>query len=98
MTRHPLPPRMDTGSVFERNLAAWYACARLIIDQGGTSSGKTFSILQVLILIAICWPEPLMISVMSESTPHLKLGVIRDFQKIMGAALNPEQFNLTDSV
>jgi phage terminase large subunit len=50
--------------------------------QGGTSAGKTFGILPVLIDIAI--KNPLTeISVVAESTPHLKRGAMKDFKKIM---------------
>lgn len=55
---------------------------RLRIIQGGTSASKTFSILAYLIHIAQSNPG-LIISVVSESLPHLKLGAIRDFKKIM---------------
>ena len=49
---------------------------------GGTSAGKTFGILPILINRATkqgC----LEISVVSESIPHLKRGAIKDFKKIM---------------
>jgi phage terminase large subunit len=50
--------------------------------QGGTSAGKTFGILPVLIDIAI--KNPLTeISVVAESIPHLKRGAMKDFKKIM---------------
>jgi phage terminase large subunit len=55
---------------------------RLRIIQGGTSASKTFSILAYLIHTAQSNPG-LVISVVSESLPHLKLGAIRDFQNIM---------------
>ena len=50
--------------------------------QGGTSSGKTFGILPILIDYATSY-EILEISVVSESLPHLKKGAIKDFKKIM---------------
>lgn len=50
--------------------------------QGGTSAGKTFGILPILINIATL--EPLAeISVVAESIPHLKRGAMKDFKKIM---------------
>lgn len=51
---------------------------------GGTSAGKTFGILPILIDRAIKTPL-LEISVVSESIPHLKKGAIKDFKKIMKA-------------
>lgn len=50
--------------------------------QGGTSAGKTFGILPILINFAIRFPM-MEISVVSESVPHLRRGAIKDFQKIM---------------
>jgi len=55
---------------------------RIRIVQGGTSSSKTFSILPLLINYATTHPNS-EISIVSESVPHLKRGVIRDFKKIM---------------
>ncbi|MEI4745891.1 PBSX family phage terminase large subunit [Rhodococcus erythropolis] len=55
---------------------------RLRIIQGGTSASKTFSILAYLIHVAQSNPN-FVISVVSESLPHLKLGAIRDFKNIM---------------
>jgi len=49
---------------------------------GGTSAGKTFGILPILIDTAIKKSQ-LEISVVSESIPHLKRGAIKDFKKIM---------------
>ena len=51
--------------------------------QGGTSAGKTFGILPILIDMVA--REPLEISVVAESVPHLKRGAFKDFQKIMVA-------------
>jgi phage terminase large subunit len=55
---------------------------RIKIIQGGTSAGKTFGILPVLIDKAIKQPN-LEISVVAESIPHLRRGALRDFEKIM---------------
>jgi len=56
--------------------------ARKRIVQGGTSAGKTFGILPLLIDQAIKQPN-LEISVVSESIPHLRRGALKDFLKIM---------------
>ena len=50
--------------------------------QGGTSAGKTFGILPILINKA-CKQPLLEISVVAESIPHLKRGAMKDFKKIM---------------
>ena len=55
---------------------------RIRIIQGGSSSSKTFSIIPLLITYAVDNPKA-EISIVSESIPHLRRGVIRDFIKIM---------------
>ena len=52
------------------------------IVQGGTSAGKTFGILPILIDQA-AKQSNLEISVVAESIPHLRRGAIKDFIKIM---------------
>jgi phage terminase large subunit len=52
------------------------------VIQGGTSAGKTFSILSILIDKAAKTPL-LEISVVSETIPHLRKGAMKDFIKIM---------------
>jgi phage terminase large subunit len=56
--------------------------ARKKIVQGGTSAGKTFGILPILIDRAAKTPR-LEISVVSETIPHLRRGAMKDFLKIM---------------
>ena len=55
---------------------------RIKIIQGGTSAGKTFGIIPVLIDKA-AKKSGLEISVVAESIPHLRRGALRDFLKIM---------------
>jgi phage terminase large subunit len=52
------------------------------VIQGGTSAGKTFGILPILIDRAAKTPR-LEISVVSETIPHLRRGAIKDFLKVM---------------
>ena len=56
--------------------------ARKRVVQGGTSAGKTYGILPLLIDKAIT-ESGLEISVVSESIPHLRRGALKDFLKIM---------------
>jgi phage terminase large subunit len=52
------------------------------VIQGGTSAGKTFGVLPIL--IDRCIRTPLLeTSVVSESIPHLRRGAMKDFLKIM---------------
>lgn len=55
---------------------------RIKIVQGGTSAGKTYGILPILIDRA-AKTQNTEISVVSESIPHLRRGALRDFLKIM---------------
>lgn len=66
------------------------------VIQGGTSAGKTFAILAVLIDKAIKNPES-EISVVSESIPHLRRGALKDFLSIMKITNRfiPDNFNKT---
>lgn len=66
-----------TGIDKIRNLTA-----RKKVIQGGTSAGKTYAILAILIDEAIKTPN-LEISVVSESIPHLRRGALKDFLKIL---------------
>jgi phage terminase large subunit len=72
---------------------------RIKIIQGGTSAGKTFGILPILIDRAAKIPN-LEISVVSESIPHLKRGALKDFIKIMRWTnrYSDDQFNKSDRI
>jgi len=56
---------------------------RIRAIQGGTSASKTISILLLLIDYAQSDTTPTLTSIVSESFPHLKRGVMRDFLNIM---------------
>ena len=91
--------RLDGTDIYERNADAWVPGARRALNEGGTGSSKTWSILQLLILIAQHTPTNLLISVVSESLPHLKKGAIRDFFKILDESPNNNpRYNKSDSV
>jgi phage terminase large subunit len=65
--------------------------------QGGSSAGKTYAILPILIDIAAKQPFS-EISVVAESIPHLKRGAMKDFRKIMAETGRwfDERWNATD--
>ena len=67
---------------------------RIKVVRGGTSAGKTFGIIPILIDEAIREPG-LEISIVSESVPHLRRGALKDFLKIMMATnrYRDQQFN-----
>ncbi|MDR2951598.1 MAG: terminase large subunit [Prevotella sp.] len=74
---------MKATTVFEKNLSAYGKGYRYIVNKGSTRSSKTYSQLQLLYLIAELSNQPKVISVVSESMPHLKKGCIRDFKEIL---------------
>lgn len=83
---------MHTTRVFKDVLKAWGTGQRRVLLEGGTSSSKTWTALQFLIWVAQEALEPLMISVVSESLPHLKRGCIRDFFNILGESQDNNPF------
>ena len=60
--------------------------SRKKIIQGGTSAGKTFGIIPILIDKALR-ESGKEISIVSESIPHLRRGAMKDFLKIMKLTL-----------
>jgi phage terminase large subunit len=59
----------------------YQATAHTVVNQGGTSSGKTFAVTQVLFCIA-CETAGLVITVVGQDIPNLKAGALRDALKI----------------
>lgn len=89
---------MITTRVFDDNLEAYQRGKRRALNEGGTASSKTWSILQLLSIIAQKAQKPLLISVVSESLPHLKRGARRDFFKILGESTdNNPRYNKTEN-
>ena len=60
---------------------------RFVGNQGGTSSSKTISILQVLCHIALS--EKCVITIVGQDVPNLKKGSLRDFQNIILSDMHP---------
>ena len=73
-------------------LANIKSTARTVVNQGGTWSGKTFSILQVLyILTALYEPtdgKKTVTTVVGQDVPNLTKGCIRDFDNIQDMILS----------
>ena len=72
-----------TGRVFVESFKAWESDANIIVNVGGTRSGKTYSVLQLLTLIANKSKAPLLISVVTQTFPQLRQGAMRDFEKVI---------------
>ena len=87
---------IGTTKIFIDNLKAFRSQKRTAINEGGTSSSKTYSILQLLVFIAKNSRKRLVISVVSESLPHLKRGCIRDFKNILDLDYNDKCMNKTE--
>lgn len=88
-----------TTGIYEKSAGAWLdPKIRRCLHEGGTYSSKTWSILQLLILIAQHAKSNLLISIISESLPHLKRGAIRDFFKILDESPdNNSRYNKTEN-
>ncbi|MBD1394594.1 PBSX family phage terminase large subunit [Mucilaginibacter glaciei] len=72
---------MKTSSLFKHN---YQSTAQVIINQGGTSSGKTYAIVQVLFSLAIT--QKVVITVVGQDIPNLKSGVMRDAAAVHGSS------------
>jgi len=80
-------------------IAEGFKNSRFIINQGGSSSSKSYSAIQLIIIKALKSNEPKLFSIVSETIPHLKRGVMRDFFKIIieSGLYREEHHNKTDS-
>ena len=58
------------------------ATARVVVNQGGTSSGKTYSLMQVLFVLGMT-EERQVITVVGQDVPNLKKGAYRDAKTIL---------------
>lgn len=61
--------------------ANYFAKERIIINQGGTASGKTYSILDLFFIIAMN-NNNLVLTVVGQDIPNLKKGAYRDAKRI----------------
>lgn len=88
----------------DKLLPAWNSRLRYTDMCGGTRSGKTYAILQLLVLIhareAAAYDPARITSVVSETLPHLKRGAIRDFKAIMQSMgiWEDRRWNRTDMI
>lgn len=84
---------INGSSLFDETVSAEN---RFIIHSGGTSSGKSFSILGAIIYKAAT-TDNCLFSIVSESMPHLKRGVMRDFFNILADGYRESNHNKTDN-
>lgn len=71
---------IKTGVLYHKN---YYSKADTIVNQGGTSSGKTYAILQVLFTKAL--EEECTITIVGQDIPNLKVGAFRDALDIINS-------------
>lgn len=71
--------KIKATPVFQKN---WNATSRIVVNQGGTRSSKTYSILQVLIL-KMLGTGGQTLSIARKTMPALKSSVMRDFFTIL---------------
>ena len=64
---------------------------RTIVNQGGTSSGKTYSIMQVLFILGINEAQSV-ITVVGQDIPNLKKGAYRDAKHILDGSVLLQQW------
>ena len=81
--------KIKATPVFYANKKAYEDGYPVICNEGGSRSSKSYSVVQLLIHIALSKPNT-RISFVSHSLPHIKRGVYRDFKGIM------EQWNIWD--
>ncbi len=59
--------------------------AHIVINQGGSSSGKTYALQQVLFCLA-CGAEKQVITIVGQDMPNLKAGAVRDALNIYASS------------
>lgn len=85
---------MDADSLFSvlplyhANLGA---SERVIVNQGGTSSGKTYSLMQVLFVLGMM-EDRQVITVVGQDIPNLKKGAYRDAKTILAGSVDLSQW------
>jgi phage terminase large subunit len=88
----------EASVLFKHNYAS---TAHVVVNQGGSSSGKTYAILQVLFCKA-CEAEKRVITVVAQDIPNLKAGALRDALNIFNGSEElksaVKSYNKTDRI
>lgn len=87
------------NKVLRTTAQAFQDGSEVVIHRGGTGSGKTFDIIQFLIVTAAGNTNKV-ITTVSESRPHLEIGAIRILQNVMKqhGLWEQERWNISKSV
>ena len=86
----------DVGNIYNQTALALRDNA-VVVNKGGTRSGKTWSLLQLCYTL-ITKKENIMVSVVGETMPFLKRGAMRDFKSIVGDDWQDAWWNATDKL
>lgn len=91
--------RINTGTIFQRTDKAFVNGEKVVIHKGGTGSGKTVDTMIYLFSKAM-QEDSLIITVVSESRPHLDIGAIRILESICSpiALWGKANWNISKSV
>lgn len=88
----------DASVVFEAN---YNSKATIVVNQGGTSSSKTYSILQSIFIEASTDPGSVN-TIVGQDLPNMKVGVLRDFETIIQRSKQAQNlildYNRTDKI
>lgn len=76
------------GGLFRANMDGRF---RTFVNQGGTSSGKTYTIMQVLFYYAMTEPNAI-ITIVGQDLPNLKVGSLRDAKTIINSSAWMQKF------
>ena len=74
--------QINHTNVFSKNLNEYESGKRFIINQGGSRSSKTYSIVQLLIFLCLT-KAGIKVSIVRKSFPSLRGSVLKDFLEIM---------------
>lgn len=87
------------GEVFEKTYNAFESGKKIVVHMGGTGSGKTEDIMVFLNFEIALKQKNKIITVVSESRPHLDIGVIRIMKKhlINAGLFSTREFNETSA-
>ena len=86
----------DVGNIYNQTAVALRDNA-VVVNKGGTRSGKTWSLLQLCYTL-ITRKHGIMVSVVGETMPFLKRGAMRDFKTIVGDDWQDGWWNATDKL
>lgn len=89
---------INAGNIMRKTKEALDEGNKIVIHKGGTGSGKTYDLVQYLIVVALQQRNKI-ITVVSESKPHLDIGAIRILKTVLkqyGIWRDPD-FNITTS-